>query len=455
MSNPSQESAAPIASKQELIDYLAGGEKPRADWRIGTEHEKFGFRTDDLRAPIYDGERGIKAMLEGLAQRFGWQPVYDNGNVIALLRDKASVSLEPAGQFELSGAPLETIHATCCEVNQHLDEVRAVAGDIGLGFLGMGFQPKWKRDEMPWMPKGRYKIMREYMPKRGNLGLDMMTRTCTVQVNLDYASEADMAKKFRVSLALQPVATALFADSPFTEGRPNGYLSYRSHIWTDTDADRTGMLDFVFEDGFGYERYVDYLLDVPMYFSYRDGIYHDASGKSFRAFLRGELDVLPGALPTLRDWSDHMTTAFPEVRMKKFLEMRGADSGPWSRLCALPAFWVGLLYDDAALDAAWDLVRDFSTAERHALRDGVPRHALKLPFRGASVRELAVEALKISAHGLKRRGRLNTRGADEAMYLEPLIEFADAGICPAERKLELFHGAWKGSVDPIFEAFAY
>jgi glutamate--cysteine ligase len=455
VSNPSQESAAPIANKQELVDYLASGEKPRSDWRIGTEHEKFGFRTDDLRPPTYLGERGIKAMLEGMAQRFGWEQVYDNGNVIALLRDKASVSLEPAGQFELSGAPLQTIHQTCCEVNQHLEEVRTVADEIGLGFLGVGFQPKWTRDEMPWMPKGRYKIMREYMPKRGGLGLDMMTRTCTVQVNLDYGNEAEMVKMFRVSLALQPVATALFADSPFTEGKPNGFMSYRSHIWTDTDPDRTGMLGFVFDEGFGYERYVDYILDVPMYFAYRNGKYLDASGKSFRDFMAGKLDILPGEKPRMTDFADHLTTAFPEVRLKKYLEMRGADGGPWNRLCALPAFWVGLLYDSTALDAAWDLVKDFSMAEREALRSGVPRHAMKLPFRGGTVSDLALEALKISAHGLKRRARLNSRGMDEAMYLEPLIEFATAGICPAERKLELYHGEWQGSVDPLFTQFAY
>ncbi|HJW47229.1 MAG TPA: glutamate--cysteine ligase, partial [Lysobacter sp.] len=315
--------------------------------------------------------------------------------------------------------------------------------------------PKWRRDEMPWMPKGRYKIMREYMPKRGDLGLDMMTRTCTVQVNLDFASEADMVKKFRVSLALQPIATALFADSPFTEGKPNGYLSYRSHIWTDTDPDRTGMLDFVFEDGFGFERYVDYLLDVPMYFSYRHDEYIDLSGKSFRDFMAGKLDALPGTLPTLRDWSDHMTTAFPEVRLKKYLEMRGADGGPWNRLCALPAFWVGLLYDDAALDAAWDLVKDFTLAERNALRDGVPKKALKLPFRDITLRELALEALKISVAGLQRRARRNSNGIDESRFLEPLIEFAEANETPAERKLALFHNEWQGDIDRVFREFAY
>jgi glutamate--cysteine ligase len=454
VSGPSNVKAQPITDLRQLIDFHASGARPREQWAIGTEHEKFGFRLDDLRPPTYEGERGIEAMLRGLA-RFGWEPVEEKGKLIALTRGGASITLEPAGQLELSGAPLQDIHDTCCETSLHLKEVKAVAEELGLGFLGMGFQPKWRRDEMPWMPKGRYRIMREYMPKRGQLGLDMMTRTCTVQVNLDFASEAHMVKQFRVSLALQPIATALFADSPFSEGKPNGYLSYRSHIWTDTDPDRTGMLDFVFQDGFGFERYVDYLLDVPMYFVYRHGEYIDASGQSFRDFLRGKLPALPGELPSLKDWADHMTTAFPEVRLKRYLEMRGADGGPWNRLCALPAFWVGLLYDDAALDAAWDLVKDFSLEERHALRDGVPRHALKLPFRGATVRELALEALKISGQGLARRNRRNRSGASEAVFLEPLIEFALANETPAERKLKLFHGAWGGSVDPLFREFAY
>ena len=462
MSGPSHAKDAPIHDARMLAETLAAGGKSREDWRIGTEHEKFGFLQarpgDDpalaLRPPSYEGERGIGVLLRGL-ESLGWEGVEENDTLIALSRDGASVTLEPAGQLELSGAPLENIHQTCCETTQHLDEVRAVAEPLGIGFLGMGFQPKWRRQDMPWMPKGRYKIMREYMPKVGTLGLDMMTRTCTVQVNLDFANEADMVKKFRVSLALQPVATALFADSPFTEGKPNGFLSYRSHIWTDTDPDRTGMLDFVFEDGFGYERYVDYLLDVPMYFVYRNGHYIDVAGQSFRDFLAGRLPGLPGQVPTLRDWFDHMTTAFPEVRLKTYLEMRGADGGPWNRLCALPAFWVGLLYDDASLDAAWDLVRDFTNAERHALRDGVPRHGFKLPFRDATLRELALEALKISRAGLVRRARLNAQGADEAMFLDPLFEFALANQTPAERKLDLFHGPWGGSVDPVFSQFAY
>jgi glutamate--cysteine ligase len=454
VSGPSAVKETPISGRAELVDYIASGEKPSADWRIGTEHEKFGFRLDDLRPPTWEGPQGIGVLLEGMT-RFGWQRIEEHGKLIALARDTASVTLEPAGQLELSGAPLETIHQTCAEVSQHLREVKTVADEIGVGFLGMGFQPKWRRDDMPWMPKGRYKIMRNYMPKVGSLGLDMMTRTCTVQVNLDFSSEADMVQKFRVGLALQPIATALFADSPFTEGKPNGYQSYRSHIWTDTDPGRTGMLDFVFEEGFGYERYVDYLLDVPMYFSYRDGEYIDLAGKSFRKFLAGELSELPGAKPTLRDWADHMTTAFPEVRMKKFLEMRGADGGPWNRLCALPAFWVGLLYDQSALDAAWDLVKDFTREERHALRDGVPKHALKLPFRSGTVRELATEAVKIAVQGLKRRALANSHGADESIFLDTLLQIVDANQTPAERKLELFHGPWNGKVDPLFTEFAY
>lgn len=454
MSGPSASNDTPITDRRQLAEVLASGEKPRSAWRIGTEHEKFGFRLDDLRPPTFDGERGIEALLRGL-MRFGWQPYEENGHLIALTRDGASVTLEPAGQLELSGAPLVSLHETCQEVGGHLREVREVADTLGLGFLGMGFQPKWRRDDMPWMPKGRYKIMREYMPKVGSLGLDMMTRTCTVQVNLDYASEADMVKKFRVSLALQPVATALFADSPFSDGVPNGYQSYRSHIWTDTDAGRTGMLDFVFEEGFGYERYVDYLLDVPMYFSYRDGQYLDLAGQSFRRFMQGGLEALPGQLPTLRDWNDHMTTAFPEVRLKKYLEMRGADSGPWGRICALPAFWVGLLYDDAALDAAWDLVKDFTLAERHALRDGVPRQGLKLPFRGRTVRELALAALEISAAGLQRRGFSSSCGRDESAFLAPLQDIAESGQTAAERKLALYHGEWGGDIDRVFREFAY
>lgn len=442
----------PITDKRQLVAYLEAGCKPRERWRIGTEHEKFVFRRRDLRRADY--ESGIRPLLEGLT-RFGWKPVLENGNPIALSQGEASISLEPGGQLELSGAPLETIHQTCAEVGQHLKQVREVTEELGLGMLGMGFDPKWRRDEVPWMPKGRYKIMREYMPKRGKLGLDMMLRTCTVQVNLDFADEADMVRKFRASLALQPIATALFAASPFLEGKPTSYQSWRSHVWTDTDPDRCGMLPFVFEDGFGFERYVDWMLDVPMYFVYREGRYIDASGQSFRDFMDGRLPALPGERPRMGDWTDHLTTAFPEVRLKRYLEMRGADGGPWDRLCALPALWVGLLYDAVALDEACALVADW-TAEDHAyLRREVPRQALRTRFRDRTVKEIAADVLAIAHRGLERRARADSCGEDETHFLAPLREIVESGRSPADRMLEDYERKWGGSVDPIFREYAY
>ena len=454
MSAPPKSRGEPITDKRQLVDYLAAGSKPRAKWRIGTEHEKFAFNRKDFRTLPYDGPAGIRAVLEGM-MRFGWVPVLENGNPIALSKGACNITLEPGGQFELSGAPVETLHQTCSEVNDHLDQVKQVDAELGTGMLGMGFNPKWARADQPWMPKGRYQIMRDYMPKKGKLGIDMMIRTCTVQVNLDFADEADMVKKMRVGIALQPVATALFADSPFTEGKPNGFMSYRSHIWTDTDPDRCGMLPFVFDPGYGFERYVDWMLDVPMYFVYRDGKYVDCSGQSFRDFLRGKLPALPGEIPGMGDWTDHLTTAFPEVRLKRFLEMRGADSGPWQRLCALPALWVGLLYDAQALDAAWDLCKDWTIAEREQLRADVPRAALRAQVRKRSVQDLAKDVLAIARAGLKRRAILDAKGRDESRFLDILQGIADSGRCPAEDKLALFHGRWEGSVDPIFTEFAY
>ena len=454
MSAPPKAAGEPIASKAQLIDYIAGGNKPREQWRIGTEHEKFAFALNDLRPLPYDGPCSIRAMLEGLT-RFGWQPVEENGKPIALVMDGASITLEPGGQFELSGDALENLHQTCREVHQHLAQVKEVAGEIGAGFLGLGFNPKWPRADVPWMPKGRYGIMREYMPKKGTLGLDMMLRTCTIQVNLDYASEADMVKKFRVGLALQPIATAMFANSPFTEGKPNGFLSFRSHVWTDTDPDRCGVLPFVFEDGFGFERYVDYMLDVPMYFVYRDGKYIDASGQSFRDFMAGRLPALPGAVPGMGDWTDHMTTVFPEVRLKRFLEMRGADGGPWRRICALPALWTGLLYDQGALDGAWDLCKDFTLEDHEYLRREVPRRGLATPFRGRPLLALAREGVALARAGLTARNQLDSTGTNEAHHLAPLEDILRREKTPAEVKLELYHGRWNGSVDPIYSEFAY
>ncbi|MBX9708963.1 MAG: glutamate--cysteine ligase [Caulobacteraceae bacterium] len=443
----------------ELVGALSKGIKPRDRWRVGAEHEKFGFDKSTLRRPTYEGPNGIQAMLEGL-QRFGWAPVEEGGHVIALERKNAegfmaSISLEPGGQFELSGAPLLTIHDICSETGQHLMEVKQVADLLNLGFLGTGFDPMWTRADVPVMPKGRYDIMRAYMPKVGNLGLDMMLRTCTIQANLDFDSEADMVLKFRTSLALQPIATALFACSPFTEGRPNGFLSARANVWTDTDPDRTGMLGFVFEDGFGFETYVNYALDTPMYFVKREGRYIDASGQSFRDFLEGRLPALPGERPTAKDWADHLTTLFPEVRLKQYLEMRGADGGPWSRICALPALWVGIFYDSPSLHAAWDLCKDWDIADHERLRRDVTKLGLRAEVAGRSVRDVAVDMVAIAKQGLKNRARFSGGMVDERGYLAELEDIADSGVTPAERLLDLYHGEWQGDVTRIYRDFAY
>ena len=452
--------AAEITDRAQLIATFEAGSKPVADWRIGTEHEKFVYRTADHAAPGYDEPGGIRDLLKGM-EAYGWEPVAEAGadgtsNVIAMKGPDGAISLEPAGQFELSGAPLETIHQTCAESNRHLKHCREVGDRLGLGFLGLGFWPDKRRDELPVMPKGRYAIMLRHMPRVGSLGVDMMKRTCTIQTNLDYASEADMVLKFRVSLALQPLATALFANSPFTEGQPNGFKSFRSHIWTDTDPHRTGVLPFVFEDGFGFERYADYALDVPMYFVYRDGAYIDAAGLSFRDFLDGRLAPLYGEKPTVADWKDHLSTAFPEVRMKSYLEMRGADGGRWDRICALPALWVGLLYDAVALDAAWELCRHWTPADHDRLRAEVPRLALAATSpNGGTLQDLAKAVLAVADGGLARRARLNGAGDSEAGFLAPLHEIAASGQTNADRMLAAFHGRWAGSVAPIYAEESY
>ena len=439
-----------IETYSELVQSFALGEKPVDRWRIGTEHEKFVYSTADKHAPSWGEPEGIRALLLALT-KFGWSPVEEGGNIIALSGPDGTVSLEPAGQFELSGAPLENLHETCAETGRHLDQVKAVGEMLGLGFLGLGMWPDKARGDLPLMPKGRYAIMLRHMPRVGSMGLDMMLRTCTIQVNLDYSSEADMVKKFRVGLALQPLATALFANSPFTEGKPNGMLSYRSHIWSDTDPQRTGMLPFVFGDGFGYERYVEYALDVPMYFVFREGRYIDAAGLSFRDFLDGRLSIMPGERPTLTDWNDHLSTAFPEVRLKTFLEMRGADGGPWNRICALPAFWVGLLYDQTALDSAWELVKSWTIEERQELRDAVPRLGLDAPIpKGRKLRDIAGIVLDIVDRGLAARNRLNRAGENETGFLDPLREIVRSGKVPAERLLDRFHGSWRADVSCVY-----
>jgi glutamate--cysteine ligase len=452
-----QSGGGPVERFEQLAEYLEAGNKPKDDWRIGTEHEKFGYCKDTLKPLPYDGPRSIRAMLEGIRDRFGWDPIEEQGKIIGLVKDGANISLEPGGQFELSGAPLETIHQTCDEVNEHLREVQSVADGIGARFIGLGAAPDWTHDQMPMMPKGRYRLMTDYMGRVGTHGTQMMYRTCTVQVNLDFGSEADMVQKLRVALSLQPVATALFANSPFFEGKPNGHKSWRSRIWRDLDPARTGMLPFVFEDGMGFQRYVDYALDVPMYFVYRDGKYINALGQSFRDFLKGELPALPGEKPTLSDWADHLTTTFPEARIKKFIEMRGADGGPWRRLCALPAFWVGLMYDQSALDAVWDLAKNWDAETREALRVAASVDGLQAETHGVKMHDLAREVVAIAEQGLKARARPGVGGMvpDETHFLNALQESIETGRVPADELLEKYHGDWGGDLSRIYAEYSY
>lgn len=449
--------STPLEGRNALVAWFEQGNKPETAFRIGTEHEKFPFYSADLSPVPYEGRKGIRALLEGMQGLLGWEPIMEGDHPIGLfdVTGGGAISLEPGGQFELSGAPLETLHQTAIETAAHLAQLKQIADPFGIRFLALGMSPLWSRAETPVMPKSRYKIMSAYMPKVGTLGLDMMFRTSTVQVNLDFASEADMVKKLRVSLALQPIATALFANSPFTEGKPNGFLSRRSEIWRDTDNARAGMLPFAFEDGFGFERYVDYALDVPMYFVKRGDHYHDVTGQSFRDLLEGRLPGLPGERATLADWANHLSTIFPEVRLKRYLEMRGADVGPLPLITALSAFWVGILYDRASLDDAWTLVKDWTAPERQALRDAVPREALRATIRGRHVQEIARDVLALSRAGLMRRARLNAQGQDESVHLAPLETIVTSGQTQADDLLAQFHGAWKGSVKPVFASHAY
>ena len=446
-----------IESRDELVAWFAAGEKPRERFRVGTEHEKFAFTLARNEPIPYEGDRSIRALLEGMQSLLGWEAIMEGPNIIGLsdVTGGGAISLEPGGQFELSGAPVATVHRTCSELMAHLAQLREVAEPLGIGFLGIGMTPNWSRSEMPTMPKGRYRIMTAYMPKVGRLGLDMMYRTCTVQANLDFSSEADMVKKLRVSLALQPVATALFANSPFTEGKPNGFLSFRSEIWRDTDPDRSGMLPWAFEPGMGYERWADYALGVPMYFVKRGDRYIDVAGRSFRELLAGKLPELPGERATVSDWANHLSTIFPEVRLKRYLEMRGSDGGPWGRLPSLSAYWVGLLYDDDCLDAAWDIVKGWTAEERQRLRDEVPRLGFRAAIRGRDLLSIARETLSLARAGLTRRKKFDPYGADETRYLKPLEELTERGETPAEELLRKFHGPWGGSVDPVYTEYAY
>jgi glutamate--cysteine ligase len=454
VSGPTPDNAAAratIENRAQLISYFTEGFKPKAEWRIGTEHEKFPFYKAGNRPVPYEGENGIRALLEGLRDAFGWQGVYEGEHIIALSdpHSLANISLEPGGQFELSGAPLNTIGQTAEEIAEHLRQVKIIGDRLGIGFLGLGASPVWTRAETPIMPKGRYKIMAPYMDKVGTMGRDMMFRTCTVQVNLDFSSEADMVQKLRTSIALQPLATALFSNSPFLEGAPNGFQSFRSHVWTDTDNSRAGMTPFVFEPDMSIERYVDYALDVPMYFVMREGQYVNTAGQSFRKFLEGQLPQLPGEKPTLKDWADHLTTLFPEVRLKKYLEMRGADSGLPEKLAALSAFWVGLLYEQSSLNAAWDVVKHATTEQRQNLRDQVPAQGLNSTFMARPLRDVAKEVLEIARNGL------NLRHNSESKYLDVLDEEVKSGHSQADRLLELYNGSWGRDMNKVFEQSAY
>ncbi|GAA4531033.1 glutamate--cysteine ligase [Chelativorans composti] len=444
----------PINSLDELVNYLAQGCKPKSRWRIGTEHEKFPFYVDGNRPVPYEGDRGVRALLEGMQKLLGWEAIMDAGNIIGLVEPsgQGAISLEPGGQFELSGAPLENIHETCKESNAHLAQLRSIAEPLGIRFLGLGASPKWTLAETPRMPKSRYEIMTAYMPKVGRHGLDMMYRTCTIQVNLDFESEEDMRRKMQIGMRLQPLATALFSNSPFTEGKLNGLQSWRAEIWRDTDNQRAGLLPFVFSESFGFRDYVEWALDVPMYFIIRDGRYRDCTHITFRQFLDG---ALPGETPNMGDWTNHLSTLFPDVRMKRFLEMRGADGGPWRRICALPAFWVGLLYDDEAMAAAEQLTRDWTFEEVNAMRDAVPTGGLEVEFRGRRLLELGREVLEISRTGLRNRKRLNSEGADETVFLNTLDEVVARGTTSAQELSTAFQMRWNESVEPLFQEHAY
>jgi len=436
-----------LTSRAQMIEVMARGAKPRAEWRVGTEHEKHVYRKAPIRAVPYEGPDGIHALLESIKARTGWQYFYDGQNPIGLRNSGpvGGISLEPGGQFELSGAPQRTIDDAAKELDAHLADCRAVGGPLNIHFLGLGTTPVWAVDDLRRMPKSRYGIMTPYMEKVGTLGTSMMYRSATIQANLDFADEPDMVRKLRVSLALQPVVTALFANSPFIDGKPSGYLSFRSHIWLDTDPARTGMLPFAFDPGFGFDRYVEYALDVPMYFVIRDKRYIDVAGESFRAFMRGELPQLPGEKPTVTDWENHLSTLFPEVRLKNYLEMRGADMGDRDHILALPALWVGLLYDDGALAACWDLVKSWSVEEMWALRVAIPRTAIHTPFRARPVSDIARQIVELSRAGLKRRGLREER------YLAPLDETLRLNKTPAERWLDKYHGEWAGDLSRIFD----
>jgi glutamate--cysteine ligase len=433
-------------TKLDLVDFFKKACKPRDKWRIGTEHEKIGFRLRDKKRLSYEE---IRTLLNALAEKFGWEKSYENDNLIALKKSGASITLEPGGQLELSGAPVSTLHETMEELKGHLDEVKEVCKDLGAGFLAIGFDPKWSSEEAPVMPKERLKIADEYITNQGGHGGEVMYETCTVQVNLDYESEQDMVNKMRVGLALQPIATALFANSPFKDGKPSGFLSYRSLTWTDTDPERTGILPFAFDDDFGFEKFVDYALDVPMYYVQKGKDYKKAGGLDFKDFMAGKLAPVPGQFPTINDWVNQLNSILPEVRLKNIVEMRGSDNGTAEQIVAQSALWVGLLYDDKSLQSAMKLISDWTAEERQKLRDQVPKTGLRTPFRNGTVQDIAKEVVNLAKEGLERRGHR------EEKFVEGLEEIARTGKSPADILLEKYHNEWDQQVDKIYEEYCY
>jgi glutamate--cysteine ligase len=443
---------APVASVEELVDFLRRWEKPRDRWRVGTEHEKIGLYEADHAPVPYETERGIGTLLERIAEVDGWGRITEGPNVIALEKDGASITLEPGGQFELSGAPLRTIHETCDEFHRHLDLMKRVSEPLGIVWLGLGMHPIHGVDRIPRMPKERYAIMQSYLPKRGALALDMMFTTATVQANYDFADEADMVAKMRAAMGLTPIVSAMFANSSLSGGKANGFVSRRLHVWQQVDPDRCGLLPLVFEPDFGYRRYVEWALDVPMFFVVRDGEHRPAKGMRFRTFLR---EGGAGTRATLSDFDRHLTTLFPDVRLKHIIEVRGADAVPPGLTCSLPALWKGLLYDDEALAAAWHLVRHSSQEEREVAREDAARRGLGASFAGRSMLDLARELTAIAREGLRRIRHAGRRDPDETPFLDPILDQLESGASPGQVVLDRWEGEWGRSVDRLIDYARY
>jgi glutamate--cysteine ligase len=445
--------AVPIESIAQLVDEFHAAAKPRERWLIGTEYEKLAVDPRSGRAAPFSGPRGIETLLRELAERFGWEPTEEGGRTIALLRDKASITLEPGGQVELSGEPCPTLHCTRDELATHVRELSVVGAELGIAFLGLGMQPVSTLDEIEWVPKQRYAIMRDYMPRVGTLGHRMMKQTATVQANIDYADERDAMRKLRVGMATAPLVNAMFANSCISEGRLNGQMSYRGYVWTDTDRARCGLLPFAFRDGASFGDYVEWALDVPLYFVLRGGKYlTGATGTPFRRFLEHGIG---GERATLDDWRLHLTTLFPEVRLKGYIELRSADSQTPDRVLAVPALVKGVFYEQDCLEAAFDLVKRWSFADCASLYGEVTRESMRARMKGIQVLELARELAGIAEEGLRRQAALDSEGRDERVYLERLREALSAGKSPAQEQAERWAGPWHGEAARLVEATAF